>query len=249
MISRKLSLLIILASLAYVGFGQSTDEPRNEPRKGRPDIPGTFLVDFGFNIPFGKNGNFNTNFWGSRTLNLYYQGEKRLGSSKLSVLPGIGLGLERYRFSNDATLQYKAGPGGLFDSLIFVPAESRFIEPNRINKSQLIMNNLDILLDLRFTANPNDPNRSLKVSVGLKGGFVYDSFTKIKYRENSETKKIKDKQDWNLNQFRYGVTFRVGIGNFNAFAYYNLSPIFQVDGAPKGTELNTFTTGISLAAF
>lgn len=249
MIYRKLSLIVLLAGIIQSGFCQSTIESTEKVRKGRPDIPGTFLVDFGFNIPFGEAGNFNTNFWGSRTLNLYYQSDKRIGSSKFSVHPGVGFGLERYKFSDNATLQYKAGPGGAFDSVVFVPAASRFTQASEIKKSMLIMNNFDILLDLRFTVNPNDPNRSFKVSVGLKGGFMYDSFTKIKYRENSETKKLKDKQDWQLNQFRYGATLRIGVGNFNAFAYYSLSPIFQSGEAPKGTELNNFTTGISIAAF
>lgn len=249
MIYRKLALIVLLASIIQSGFGQSTIESTEKVRRGRPDIPGTFLVDFGFNIPFGEQGDFNANFFGSRTVNFYYQSDKRIGNSKFSVHPGAGFGLERYRFANNTTLQYKAGPGGLFDSLIFVPAENRFLQANRINKSQVIMNNFDILLDLRFTTNPNDPNRSFKVSIGMKGGFVFDSFTKIKYRENSETKKLKDKQDWNLNQFRYGPTLRIGIGNFNLFAFYSLSPIFESGKGPKGTNLNTFTTGISLAAF
>jgi len=248
-IYRKLTLIVLLAGIIQSGFGQSTIESTEKVRRGRPDIPGTFLVEFGFNIPFGEDGDFNANFWGSRTLNLYYQADKRIGNSKFSVHPGAGFGLERYKFGNDATLQYKAGPSSAFDSVIFVPAASRFLEANSIKKSQLIMNNFDILLDLRFTANPNDPNRSFKVSVGLKGGFAYDSFTKIKYRENGETKKLKDKQDWNISQFRYGATLRIGIGNFSAFAYYSLSPIFESGKGPKGTDLNTFTTGISLAAF
>ncbi len=40
----------------------------------RPDLPGSFIVEFGFNTAQGTTpANYDQGVWGSRTLNLYYQ--------------------------------------------------------------------------------------------------------------------------------------------------------------------------------
>lgn len=82
---------------------------------------------------------------------------------------------------------------------------------------------------------------------------MFDSFTKIKYKENGEVKKLKDKQDYNLNKIRYGVSAKIGVGNFSLFGYYNLSDLFKKDkGILEDSQLknfNTFTVGISLSSF
>ena len=230
-----------------------TDSPVKEKRVGRPDIPGTFAVELGFNFPSEKQ-NFNTTPFGSRTLNVYYFYDKQLGNSKFSVHPGVGFGLERYKFNNNRTLGYLAGPNSAFDTLRMVPASS-IVGSTKIKKSGLITNYLDIPVEFRFTSNPNDPARSFKASIGFKVGYLFDSYTKIKYSQDGEVKKVKDKQDFNLNPFRYGVTAKVGIGTFSIFTYMSLSPLFKdakgpsVPGGNKPVEITNFTVGLSLAAF
>lgn len=240
---RKLTPIVLLLCAVHTLFGQTSTENVEKERKGRPNIPGTISVDFGLNLPFNKPSDFSLSVWGSRTVNLYYQVDKQLGSSKFSVHPGGGFGLERYNFKNDYTLSYIPGPTSPFDTLALVPTTTD------TRKSQLIANYFDALVDFRYSSNPSDPARSFKVSLGIKGGFLFDSFTKIKYREDSQTKKLKDKQDWNLSPFRYAVTLRIGIGNFSIFGTYNINPIFEKGKGPGQTDFNNFTTGISLAAF
>src|SRR5690606_5368089 len=150
--------------------------------------------------------------------------------------------LERFKFKNGATFGYDAE-----DSLkLFLPSETGM---TGLRKSQLITNYIDVPVELRFTSNPSDPGRSFKASIGGRIGYMYDAFTKLKYREGGETKQLKDKQMWNLNRFRYGISAKLGIGNFSIFGYYNLTPLFE-DG--KGvydkettTDFQTATVGIS----
>ena len=90
---------------------------------------------------------------------------------------------------------------------------------------------------------------------------MYDAFTKIKYEEYGDVKKLKSKEDFNLNRIRYGLSARIGIGNFSLFGYYNLTPLFKdgkgisdISGTPPNTtavknDFNTMTIGISLASF
>lgn len=222
-----------------------------EPAKlssARPDIPGTFTLELGFNRGLESPSDFSLGLWGSRTVNIYYQYEMRILKSKFSLVPGIGLSLERYKFRNGYTLSY--GPTDNESVVLVPPAESGI---NGLKKSQLVTNYIDLPVELRFSTNPDDPARSFKASVGGRIGYLYDSFSKVKYREDGEVKRIKDKQNYNLNPIRYGVFAKIGVGNFSLFGYYNISPLFE-DG--KGfyeedlpNNFNTFTVGISLSSF
>jgi hypothetical protein len=249
--TKKFLIFALFLAFSISSIAQ-TEPVAKEKRSGRPDIPGTFAIDLGFNFPTEKES-FNTGMFGSRTLNVYYYYDKQLWNSKFSVHPGIGVGLERYKFNNDRTLGYIAGPNSLYDTLRMVPASS-LVGSNRIKKSQLITNYIDIPLEIRFTSNPSDPARSLKASLGFKFGFLYDSFTKVKYSQDGEVKKRKEKQDYNLNPFRYGATARIGVGSFSIYSYISLSPLFKEgkgpnDGKGQHVEISNFTIGLTLAAF
>jgi hypothetical protein len=245
--THKIVALLLLIGISITGWAQD-ETPKKISR--RPDIPGTFALEFGFNSGMSAPKEFDLNFFGTRTVNIYYQYDIRILKSKFSFVPGIGLSLERFKFSNDNTLAYADGDLGTIE--MFRP------ELPGIKKSQLITNYLDVPLEIKFSTKPEDPARSFKVSVGGRVGFMYDSFTKIKYKENGEAKKLKDKEDFNLNKFRYGVSARIGFGSFTLFGYYNLTPLFEegkglndtIDANTKTkNDFSTLTIGISLASF
>lgn len=234
---------ISFATTAQISEPGATSVPRD---REQPDIPGTFTLELGLNNALDAPSRFDAALWGSRSLNVYYQREIRILESKFSLVPGIGLSLERFKFKNGAILGYDAE-----DSLkLLLPAETPM---TGLKKSQLVTNYLDIPVELRFSTNPSDPNRSFKAAIGGRVGYMYDSFSKIKYAEDGETKRLKDKQDWNLTKFRYGVYTRIGIGNFSIFGYYNLTPLFEEGKGPYEknvkTDFQTMTVGISLSAF
>ena len=215
----------------------------------RPDLPGNFVLEFGFNRPFDKPTNFNPGFWGSRTLNIYYQYEIRILKSNFSFVPGIGFGLERYKFVNNYFLDNSNG------TVTMLPAANFPLgNVGSLKKSQLITNYFDVPVEFRFSTQPEDPSKGFKVSVGGRVGYLFDSFTKIKYSEDGETKKLKDYESFNLNKFRYSLSAKIGIGNFAIFGYYNLSTLFK-DGQDPGsgnsatTHMKNFTIGISLSSF
>src|SRR6267142_4434814 len=70
----------------------------------RPDIPGTFVFDFGFNRARLVPPNFIQGFWGSRTVNLYYQYPLRIARTKFSFVPAIGVSMDRFKLVNNYTL-------------------------------------------------------------------------------------------------------------------------------------------------
>ncbi len=241
----KLASIAILIATSISAAAQTT-EPT--PKKyNRPDIPGAFVLELGINRTLNAPSNFSLGLWGSRSLNVYYQYNIRILKSNFSFVPGIGLSLERFKLKNGATLGYDPAD----DSLkLFTPAETGM---TGIRKSHLVNNYIEVPLELRFSTNPDDPGRSFTAGVGARIGYMYDSFSKLKYKEDGETKQLKDKQNWNLTQLRYGIYGKIGIGNFSLFGYYNLTPLFEEGKGPGEksvvTDFQTVTMGISLSGF
>ncbi len=101
--TQKIGALVFFLGISCTLFAQ-TETVKKVSR--RPDIPGTFALEFGFNFDLGAPEQFSLAFWGSRTFNLYYQYELRILKSKFSFVPGIGLSLERFGFNNQYTLDH-----------------------------------------------------------------------------------------------------------------------------------------------
>jgi len=229
-------VIMICASL-------STFAQEKEKKAARPDLPGSFLIDFGFNTGISSPDNWSEAFWGSRTVNLYYQYPFRFGRSKFSFVPGLGLGMERFKMDNNFTLSSDPGPDGNYE---LIPTDAPTFE---VKKSMIIANYFDIPVEFRFDTHPEDIARSFNFAVGARAGFLFDGLTKVKYKEEGENKIRKDKQNHGLNEFRYGFYTRIGIAGFNVFMHYNTSPFFEKDKGPDMTKMNTMTIGISLNGF
>ena len=238
---QKLACFLLFISAGFTSLAQTTATPT--PKKGRPDIPGTFVLELGLNRGANAPSSFDLGLWGSRTINVYYQYELRIAKSRFSVVPGIGLSLERFKF-RDQTVLTEAE-----DSVYL------FLTPEEINikKSHFVTNYVDVPLELRYSSKPQDPARSFKMSIGGRIGYLYDSFNKLKYRENGETIRIKEKRDFNATNLRYGVSTKIGFGNFALFGYYNLTNLFEDGkGIPENgvvKDFPTYTIGISLSSF
>lgn len=243
---KKIAVIVLLSALFTSAYSQETTAPK---RKGiaRPDIPGTFTLEFGFNRAPGSNSDFSEAFWGSRTINIYYQYDFRILKSGFSFVPGIGVSLERFKFKNGRTLAYSQP-----DDILRLMTHTDAGYPG-MRKSQLITNFVEVPLEICYRTNPEDPARSFKISAGYRIGYLYDAYTKLKYKEDHEVRQLKNKQFFNLSRFRHGVFGKVGAGNFSVFCYYNINPLFESGKGPfledETKDFNTFTIGISLASF
>jgi hypothetical protein len=103
--------------------------------------------------------------------------------------------------------------------------------------------NAPLLLEL----NTGDhKNKSFHISAGAIVGFNLQTKMKYIYNDNGDEKKEKDKQDFNTNPFRVSMTVRAGVGWFNLFATYSLTPLFENN---RGPELYPFTVGVTLVGF
>ncbi len=234
--------LLVLFSLFFLSFSVFAQE---KPHKAaRPNIPGSFMVDFGFNQGIRKPENFSQAFLGSRTLNLYYQYPIRIGRSKFSFNPGIGASMERWKFKNNAILVDTSNNST--DEFLLASGAILF---KGIKKSMLIANYVEIPLEFRFDTTPEDIARSFNIAIGGRIGYLFDSKMKVKYKEDGETKILKNKENLGLTQLRYGVYSRIGVGGFNIFGFYNLTPLFEKGKGPDQTTMTHYTVGISINGF
>jgi len=218
---------------------ESSDTPQPS-RRSLPDLPGSFVLEFGFHRTLDAPDTFDIGFWGSRTVNVYYQLDKRIGNSKFSVHPGIGLSLERFKLTNNYTLTSTVSETQLIPASDLYPG---------VKKSMLITNYIDVPVEIRFSTRPDDPSRSFRASIGGRVGYLYDSFTKIKYSDEGEVRSIKNKQNYNLRKLRYGAFFKIGVGNLGLITHYNITPLFDDKEGPEQAEMSTFTIGLSLSSF
>jgi hypothetical protein len=242
-----LGLFLLLSAVAL-------QAQEKQKKAFRPDIPGNFLIDFGFNTAVSPPLNFTQGFWGSRTLNLYYHYPIRVFNSKFTFNPGGGFAFERFKLTNNYTLSNTPGTDGSFS---LVQATDILTTRASIDKSMLVANYFDVMpIEVRFDTNPKDVGRSFHAAIGARVGLLLESHTKINYSDGGNSITYKDKQSHGLNSFRYGVYSRIGVGNLSFFWFYNFSPYFASGKGPHNsgldlttTNMNTMTMGISLNGF
>jgi len=169
----------------------------------------------------------------SRGANIYVMLDQRFkGNPKFSVAFGLGVGTSNIYFKNmsvDIKAKTNKLPFNNLDSL------------SRFKKYKLTTAFLEIPLELRFTANPENESKSIKVALGVKVGTIINVHTKGKTLQdkngatlNSYTAKETGKGYFNST--RIAATARIGYGNFSLFGSYQFNNIFK-DGVAADVKL------------
>jgi len=164
----------------------------------------------------------------------------KLGSSGFTFNPGIGVGIDKYGFKSAVSLRMNADTAQIYklDSTVYKAAD----------KSVFSTTYLEVPLEFRYYTNKSDNRRGFNFTLGGKFGYKVDSMAKIRYDEAGETKKVKLKQDFNLNPIRFGIYTRVGIGGFNLWYYHSLTPLFG-DNGPDNINSTPIRFGASFEIF
>ena len=105
--------------------------------------------------------------------------------------------------------------------------------------NKLSLNFIDAQLELRLHSKPNQKQKRFKLSGGMKAGILLQSHTK--YKDGGGTYKSAGVS--NLNKYQYGITSRLGYGNWAIGGYYSLVGIFKSD---KGPDLVPYSMSLYL---
>jgi hypothetical protein len=152
-------------------------------------------------------------------------------SNNIGLVSGLGLNMNDYRFSNPYTIENEDG--------YTVPVS---LDENGLSKTKLstVFLTVPVLLEFQFPASQYK-NRFF-VSGGIIGGLKIGSHTKVK--QDNVIKKNHD--DFNINQFRYGATVRIGYRDLSLFGTYYFTALFKQN---RGPEMYPFTIGIGLISW
>lgn len=247
---RKVHFLrtIAVVLLATAGLSASAAEPTgtepNAPRDEkqvhgpRPDLPGKLIINIGSVWLQDAPGGMDLKVFGSRTFDLYYAQTFDIPKLKLSIVPGLGFGFDRFSFQKAVQLDYNAAGELILDSL-----------ENGAERSKFITNYIDLPLELRFIPFFDQKEKSVWIGIGGWVGYNFEAHSKLKFEEDDQIKMVKRREDWNLNPIRYGVHARLGVGGFSVFYKMGLSELFDTDKGPNGFAPTINSLGISFNGF
>lgn len=88
-----------------------------------------------------------------------------------------------------------------------------------------------------------DNRESFRVGLGPYIGYRIDSWTRSVYEADGDKEKDKNKSNYYINNFRYGVRLQLGFRSTDFFVNYDLNEFFA-EG--RGPNLNAFSFGIIL---
>ncbi len=169
--------------------------------------------------------------WKSIGFGFYTLFDKPLGNSNFSF--GYGLGFYAHNYSSNADFIYQLDSMNQNVTTVIKPKTVPYIA-NRYNERSF-----EIPLELRFRTKTTT---TFKIMVGAKIGYVVSDFKKTDDADG----RIRRYNIKNVNHFRYGVNFRIGVEQVCLTASYYFSEVFT-NGGPKG--INPFSVGIAIIPY
>ncbi len=163
-------------------------------------------------------------------VNPWQQSIKLQRRGNIGLVTGLGIEWNNYRFDSQYILERdENGNTSYYETT----------EPVKKNKLTTIYMNAPLLLEFQI---PIGKNRYLLyLSGGAIGGLRLGSYTRVVYVNDA---KQKNKDHFNLTQWRYGATVRFGYRAINFFADYYFSPLFEKN---RGPELYQVSAGIFIS--
>lgn len=203
-----------------------------------------FMMQFGVTTWSGKPDSINTKGF-SKSFNIYFLLDMPFKTDpRFSVALGPGFGTDHMFFnSTNVTIADQSKP------LRF----QNLKDTNHFNKYKLSTAYLELPVELRFTANPLNSDKSFKVAIGAKIGTLLSAYTKGKNWVDKDGNTVtgtsdkfiqKQKDKFYFNGNRLCGTLRVGYGNLSLYGSYQLGSVIK-EG--QGPQVKPYTIGITLS--
>ena len=224
----------------------TTTYTRTNRREKRTDNMLSF--DLGFNN-YLRNGKFpdeSNELYAVKPVVSWYVALGLLNRTKITgplyLDWGANVSWYNFKFENERTRLTK-GP----DRVEFSES-TEIIDPI---KSKLVVPYLNVsLVPLFYFGKPGahdwfvfdrDKGAGFRVGAGVYAGYRLGSRAKYVYREEGDRVREKDRTNFYVNNYRYGVRFQLGYRGVDVFANYDLNELFV---PARGPELNAFSFGI-----
>ena len=177
------------------------------------------------NLPDNSSGLYDLKPLGSRYVSIGSLRKSRIGgqNSPLYIRGGLELAFNNFMFENN---RYLVNENGI-SKVLTEPETGRSFKKSKLTYSTL---NVPVNFSLQFK-NQNG-KEGFNISAGGFAGYRLGAHTKLKYQEGDKTRKDKERDSFNLEDFQYGATFSVGYRDLQLFGKYNLNSIFKDNRGP-----------------
>ncbi len=182
----------------------------------------------------------------SRGLNIYVMLDRRFKTNPFwSVAFGLGISNSNIFFKNMGQVPYGIGVSSAGNStLSFTPTTGEHFK-----KYKLATTYLELPIEMRYTFNPADENKSWKIGFGVKLGVLLNAHTKGKTLldfngstiNNGYTEKESSTRFFDAT--RIAATARIGYGHYSVFGSYSITGLLK-DGS---AQLHPYQIGITLS--
>jgi hypothetical protein len=195
----------------------------------------------GNGFPDQDNSLYTVKPWGSWYVGINSVQRTRL-ATKFFMEWSLGVSWYNFKFQNEKTQITKDDNSVIFSEN---PLDVDF------NKSKLTAAYVQaaIVPLIDFGANKRKPgifngrsSDSFRFGLGPYIGYRIDSYTKQVYEFENDKKKIKDHDNFYLNNLRYGLRLQLGFDDVDLFFNYDLNELYMEN---KGPKLNAFSFGVS----
>jgi hypothetical protein len=242
---KKIFFVVLSTFIVASIFAQDEPEPElKQQTKKKANLASRandhLLLQFGYTSWANIPDSINTKGF-PRSFNAYFLFDFPFKSNpKISVAIGAGVGTDNIFF--DKTY---VGIKDITPTLQFHDQS----DTTHFKKNKLATAYIEAPLELRFSSNPENPNKSFKVALGIKGGLLVGAHIKQKTQQTASGATINDyiekqfsKRFFNSN--RFAGTARIGYGVFSAFFTYQINPLFK-EGL--GPDVRPWTIGLTLS--
>lgn len=206
----------------------------------------SFNFDLGMNnylsdgkFPDDSNAPYSVRPWGS-----WYVGINSIHRTKVAgkffLEWGLGLSWYNFKFQKDNIMVQKDDAGVYF---LEDTVHSDFIK----SKLTATYINASLIPVLDFGGRGkksrmwDSDGGSFRVGIGPYVGYRIGSYSKLVYEEGSDREKEKSRNNYYLENFRYGMRMQVGFRSTDIFFNYDMNDLFA---AEKGPSLNAFSFGV-----
>lgn len=134
-------------------------------------------------------------------------------------------------------------------STVLPPLTTNNGSGNEFRKFKIAFNYLEIPLELRYSANAENPDKAFRIAIGVKGGWLCNVHSKGKGEINSAGQSVssnnieKEYSKRYFNTFRAAATLRFGWKFVNLYGTYQLTPLLKSNAGPT---LNPYSVGVGL---
>jgi len=220
-------------------FDDSVKIRKNEKRVEKNSREDSF-VDLGVNTFVNQPDNLGDQYdlkpLGSRYISINHLRKGRIGGSNspFYIRGGLELAFNNFMFDRNV---YLADVNSI-STVVPEPENGR-----NFQKSKFTYSTLNVPLDLSLQFRDKKGKESFKLSAGGFAGYRLGAHTKLKYQDNGNTIKDKDRGNFNLQDFQYGLNASIGYRDIELFGKYNLNSLFKEN---RGPDMQVVSFGVRL---